>query len=394
MSAILCHQVHDVWESNFNLEFDALLAAVASAMDADRAGSSCGVVVALDTEFPGVVQREESPGSSTEAETAIQYRVLRDSVDLLKPVQFGIAISGADGILRGAWSFNLKFDIHTDLHTKASIDFLRSVGFDFARLATEGIEVARLGQRLAASPLVGSYLGRTPIWVTFSGGHDLAYLIKILTGCRPLPRTAAAFGAAMTSFCPRQFELRGWLPYGSLDSLISDHGLARSGLAHTAGSDALVTLELFLHVVRPPGLTEQKKLQPCDHDPCLHSTAAEVVNLRPNEQGGSLGGPAAGGFLGPAPNDVATSRQRVACLHERQVSRWAPEGDPVSRPSWGASARWAMVSERDNLAGLLSTRRAAVTPAGLRAAWKSQAITQDVELCRVFDVLASPAPAA
>jgi hypothetical protein len=88
--------------------------------------------------------------------------------------------------------------------------------------------------------------------VTFSGSYDLGYLLKLLTSGRPLPRDFSAFDTALSAFCPRRHELREELPHGSLESLARKHGLQRHGKPHTAGSDALLTLELFLGIVGAP----------------------------------------------------------------------------------------------------------------------------------------------
>jgi len=223
-----------VWAKNFDMEFGALLAAAA--------GEAGGAIVALDMEFPGFLRQEPRSGAR-----AVRYQVLRENVERLRPIQLGAAVASADGMLRGAWCFNLRFDVDVDLHTAESVAFLRAAGIDFPRHAKEGIEAATLGRRLAGSVLVGQH-GRVPWWVTFSGNYDLGYLLKLLTSNRPLPRDFGTFDVALSTFCPRRHELRDELPYGSLDSLAQRHGVKRHGAAHTAGSDALLTLELFLRV--------------------------------------------------------------------------------------------------------------------------------------------------
>eukprot|EP00438_Fugacium_kawagutii_P022558 Skav202589 [mRNA] locus=scaffold1305:131284:134139:- [translate_table: standard] len=45
-------------------------------------------------------------------------------------------------------------------------------------------------------------------------------------------------------------RLRDELPRGSLDSLLREFGVERHGTPHTAGSDALATLELYLQVTQ------------------------------------------------------------------------------------------------------------------------------------------------
>jgi len=225
---------HEVWSWNLEEEFDALLGAVAAEE---------GVLVALDMEFPGFVCAEPRVGARD-----VRYQALRENVDSLRPIQLGAAVSSADGVLRGVWTFNLLFDIQTDLHTEQSIEFLRAAGIDFPRHASEGIDAENLGRRLAGSYLVGQH-SRTPSWITFSGAYDLGYLLKLLTGGRPLPQETSSFDAALRIFCPKRHELRDQLPHGSLESLARQYSIRRHGTAHTAGSDALLTLELFLCLI-------------------------------------------------------------------------------------------------------------------------------------------------
>mmetsp|Transcript_51906 Transcript_51906/g.110911 ORF Transcript_51906/g.110911 Transcript_51906/m.110911 type:complete len:394 (+) Transcript_51906:70-1251(+) len=229
-------EVHEVWTWNFDKEFADLLAAAS--------GEAGGAILALDMEFPGFLRQEPRSGAR-----AVRYQALRENVDRLRPIQLGAAVAGADGGLRGVWSFNLQFNVDVDLHTEKSVAFLRAAGIDFPRHASEGIEATTLGQRLAGSLLVGLH-GLVARWVTFSGSYDLGYLLKLLTANRPLPRDHGSFDSALSTFCPRRHELRDELgPHGSLESLAKKFGLQRHGMAHTAGSDALLTLELFVKVV-------------------------------------------------------------------------------------------------------------------------------------------------
>lgn len=233
--------IRNVWAWNFDQEFDAFLGAAASA----------GAIVALDTEFPGVVH--DGPRGVRE-ERAEEYEALRGSVDLLQPIQLGLAVACPDASLedlaiQGIWSFNLRFDLSEDLHTEESVAFLATAGIDFPRHAREGVDAELFGSRLAGSPLIGP---AAPWWLTFAGFYDLGYLVKMLTqGPQRLPHSFEGFQTLLGTYCPRRHELRNWLPHGSLQNLAREYGVRRSGSAHTAGSDALVTLELFHKVLKP-----------------------------------------------------------------------------------------------------------------------------------------------
>lgn len=228
-------EVTEVWGWNLEEEFKAMVCA---------AGSDQGAaILALDMEFSGFLHHEPRTGAR-----AVRYQALRENVDQLHPIQMGAAVAGADGSLRGVWSFNLRFDADVDLHTKSSLAFLQAAGLDFPRHASEGIDAAELGRKLSGSGLVGTH-SNAPWWITFSGSYDFGYLLKMLTSGRPLPQNCGAFDAELSNFCPRRHELRNELPHGSLDNLARSHGVQRFGAPHTAGSDALLTLELFLRVV-------------------------------------------------------------------------------------------------------------------------------------------------
>ncbi|CAJ1459891.1 unnamed protein product [Effrenium voratum] len=226
--------LHDVWSWNFNLEWDGLLSLLKGP-----------VMVALDTEFPGFLHKDY-PFADRNA----RYMALRENVDFLWPIQFGLAVADEHGGFLGAWTFNLSFDLATNLYSEESIRFLHAAGVDFPRHAVEGIDPAALAWRLGGSPLVGE----GPEWVTFSGWYDWGYLLKLLIG-RPLPYDVASFDELLAALCPVRHELRDVLPRGSLDALLGAFGLERLGPAHTAGSDALATLELYLRVRQAPSLT-------------------------------------------------------------------------------------------------------------------------------------------
>lgn len=225
---------HDVWASNLDEEFSVLMSAVA------KAGGS-EAILALDMEFPGFPCKDPRDSSH-----AAHYQALRSNIDQLWPIQLGIAVVGANGIHHGIWTFNLHFDANVDTHTEESLVFLRRAGIDFPRHRNEGIAALALGRRIASSSLVVGAHGCSPSWVTFSGSYDWGYLLKLVTLGRPLPGVATTFNKVLSVYCPKRRELRDLLPHGSLEVLGHKYGVKRCGSAHTAGSDALLTVELFM----------------------------------------------------------------------------------------------------------------------------------------------------
>lgn len=234
-------EIRNVWANNFENEFKSLLAIVH--------GSCSGTIMGLDVEFPGFFREEALWCSSNET----QYQTLRANVDILFPIQIGVAVASGDGTMLSAWNFNLKFDADNDLHTESALVLLRQAGINFGHHAHHGIDASIFGCRLAGSSLVGSH-DRTPLWVTLSGQYDFGYLMKVLTG-QQLPFDNDAFQKRLGALCPRRHEIRDQCPFGSLDILARQSGVVRRGNAHTAGSDALTTLELYLALVPSPSCT-------------------------------------------------------------------------------------------------------------------------------------------
>ena len=222
--------IREVWAQNLQLELLELSYAML------MAGPEA--LIAIDTEFPGVLQEDAWKKADD-----LQYLAMKESVDLMPPIQVGLAV-GKHGRCLGAWNFNLSYNLEEELHTDASVEFLMAAGIDFERHAKEGIDGRLLGAAFQESKLLSSS------WVTFQGLYDLAYLVKLLLP-GPLPDTSHDFQSLVRQSCASHHELRDFLPQGSLASLMERHGVMRKGRAHAAGSDALGTLELFYRSSEP-----------------------------------------------------------------------------------------------------------------------------------------------
>mmetsp|Transcript_63438 Transcript_63438/g.112787 ORF Transcript_63438/g.112787 Transcript_63438/m.112787 type:complete len:463 (-) Transcript_63438:100-1488(-) len=303
-------EIVDVWSWNFDAAFSELLAAV----------SSCGddAILALDTEFPGFLREEKQ-----HATRSARYAALRQNCDNLRPIQLGVSLAGADGVLCGTWCFNLLFDVAVDLHTEESIGFLVAAGLNFPRHSQEGIEPAVFGRRLASSPLVGRC--SRPWWVTFQGSYDFGYILRLITNWR-LPKDLNAYEDMRSSFFPQRYELRDEIPKGSLDSLIRENGVERQGSPHTAGSDALATLELFLQVRR-----EGARMHQPTHYAASMSDASTVASWSDTMDGGGSSGSWAPGWG----EDMTSTPLGLQALDELTGTRVGASG-----------ARYAMQAEQ------------------------------------------------
>ena len=181
-----------------------------------------------------------------------------------------------DGVHRGVWNFNLKGDNSIDRCAEDSASFHNRAGFDLSKHATERLASWVLGRRLAESMLFGK-AGAGPLLITFAGQYDLAFLVKLLT-CESLPTDLESFKGSLANLSSGQLDIRDYLPDGSLQSLLAEHNIQWQGYAHTAGSYALATLELFAHVA-PDLCIAVSKTQTVETVPSLWRKAARIAML-------------------------------------------------------------------------------------------------------------------
>lgn len=203
--------------------------------------------IAMDTEFPGVVARP------VDAESAdFQYQTLRCNVDLLKIIQLGISLSNAGGESPDdctTWQFNFAFNLAHDMYAQDSIDLLTTSGIDFDEHDRNGIDVMLFGELLTSSGLV---LNESIKWISFHGGYDFGYLIKLLTAV-PLPSSERDFFELLDLFFPKLYDLKYLMLssdrlFGGLNKLADTLGCERVGTMHQAGSDSLLTLDVFFRM--------------------------------------------------------------------------------------------------------------------------------------------------
>ena len=196
--------------------------------------------IGMDTEFPGTLY---SPDLTS-------YQAIKQNVDNLKLIQVGITLSDKQGnrpLTGGIWQFNLKFSLKSDKYAKDSITMLTNCGIDFELLEHNGIEHDQFAEYLLSSGLV---LNDELKWVCFHGIYDFAYLLKTLTNL-PLPDNEKDFFTDLSMYFPTFYDIRYLIRYndnlkGSLTRLAQELNVKRFGIQHQAGSDSLITLEVFL----------------------------------------------------------------------------------------------------------------------------------------------------
>lgn len=240
-------RVREVWSDNLEAEF-AFLRDVVEHFP----------YVAMDTEFPGVVAR---PVGNFKSGKEYQYRALKMNVDMLKLIQLGLTFTDEKGQLpswngeRCVWQFNFKgFRLADDVYAQDSIELLTKSGIDFQQNEQRGIDVFRFGELLMTSGIV---LNEDMTWITFHSGYDFGYLLKILT-CQPLPNTEDEFFELLNLYFPNIIDIKYIIKqpvcsgnlHGGLKKLSELLEVQRIGPEHQAGSDSLLTLQVYMKLAQ------------------------------------------------------------------------------------------------------------------------------------------------
>jgi CCR4-NOT transcription complex subunit 7/8 len=203
----------------------------------------------MDTEFPGVVARPIIPFKPM---NEYQYQALRCNVDLLQIIQLGIAFADENGRYpeeETCWQFNFHFDLKNDMFAQDSIDLLIRSGVNFEEHERRGIETNKFARLLMASGLV---LNNEIKWISFHSGYDFGYLMKILTQ-KALPVRRKDFFNLLKYYFPFSYDMK-YLSictqnlHGGLNKLAEKFNVIRIGQVHQAGSDSLLTLNVFFRL--------------------------------------------------------------------------------------------------------------------------------------------------
>ena len=167
----------------------------------------------------------------------------------MKVIQIGITLCDEKGNFPSGtttWQFNFKFDLEIEQFSCESIDLLERSGIDFNQLKTRGITIEKFGEHLMTSGLV---LNDEVYFISFHGCYDFAYLLKILTNVN-LPDTDQKFFETLKTYFPNFYDIRYLVRLydhyrGSLQRLANELDVSRYGTQHQAGSDSIVTKEVF-----------------------------------------------------------------------------------------------------------------------------------------------------
>ena len=210
--------------------------------------------IGMDTEFPGVVYLCTSNNSD------FYYQYIKANVDKLKLIQLGITLTNAKGERppnTATWQFNLNFDYENDAHSTESISLLYNSGINFTKLKKEGISHRLFAEYLTVSGMV---LNENIVWISFNGFSDFAYLLKLLTG-DALPDNTNEFLELLKIYFPNAYDIKylikeNELYKGGLNKISKELNIERKGEVHQAGSDSLVTSEVFFKLIENNTITK------------------------------------------------------------------------------------------------------------------------------------------
>ena len=211
--------------------------------------------IGMDTEFPGVVY----PCTSINRDFYYQY--IKNNVDQLNLIQLGITLTNAKGEKppnTTTWQFNLKFDLEKDPHSSESIRLLNNSGINFKKLKNEGISHRLFAEYLTISGMV---LNENIVWISFNGFSDFAYLLKLLTWDF-LPNDTNNFLELLKIYFPNAYDIKYLIKYneiykGGLNKIAKELNIERKGEVHQAGSDSLVTSEVFFKLIENNSITKE-----------------------------------------------------------------------------------------------------------------------------------------
>ncbi len=166
------------------------------------------------------------------------------------------------------WQFNFKFSLQEDMYAQESTSMLSKAGIDFGAHDKNGIDPQEFGALLISSGLV---LDEDVHWISFHSGYDFGYLMKIML-CTPLPDDEAEFHKLLMTFFPSLYDIKFLLKHAGrngtvntnqpltpdaqniiqklstksgLQDIADELEVRRVGIAHQAGSDSLVTGQIY-----------------------------------------------------------------------------------------------------------------------------------------------------
>ena len=249
--------------------------------------------VGMDTEFPGTVYFVDKKTED------FYYKSLKKNCDKLKLIQLGVTLTNEKGEYPKnypyhTWQFNLEFDKSIEPSHPSSMNLLRQCGIDFDKLKKRGINHKIFAQYFTISNLV---LNPEIKWVSFQGAYDFGYLLKLLIGI-DLPEKEEDFINLLNLYFINYYDIRMLvkgndnMQRGGLNKLAEQLEVIREGKIHQAGSDSVVTIDVFFKLIKS-GYVNSSKLEDLkniiygigegrDNDETINYTQIGGVNYQNN----------------------------------------------------------------------------------------------------------------
>ncbi|KAH9360950.1 hypothetical protein HPB48_007031 [Haemaphysalis longicornis] len=132
------------------------------------------------------------------------------------------------------------------MYAQDSIDLLINSGIQLERHEKEGIDPVKFAQLFTVSGVV---LSDDVKLICFHGAYGMAYLLRLLTN-QPLPAEKSEFIEVMKIYFPAVYDVQYLVQTctnltGGLKTLADKLVLEPRGTRHQAGSDSLLTREVF-----------------------------------------------------------------------------------------------------------------------------------------------------
>ena len=204
--------------------------------------------IGMDTEFPGIVY--PCPSYTQD----FYYKFTKANIDKLKLIQIGITLTNDKGEyppLISTWQFNLKFDVEKEKHSVDSISLLMECGIDFEVLKKKGISYNLFAEYFLVSGLV---LNDNVTWISFNGISDFCYMLRLVLN-EDLPNDELDFLQTLKIYFPNLYDIKYLIKdnenfKGGLNKLAKELNVERTGEMHQAGSDSIVTIDVFFKLIK------------------------------------------------------------------------------------------------------------------------------------------------
>ena len=217
--------------------------------------------IGMDTEYPGTVYCVQNMTKD------FYFRTLKMNVDYLKIIQLGITLTNSKGEFPKnskyhTWQFNFEFDKNIDKITQSSLNLLEQCGIDFNKLKKKGIKHSVFAEYFMISGLV---LNPDIRWISFHGCYDFGYLLKLLINSN-LPDTEKEFMNLLDTYFINYYDIKTMVKrkdnlQGGLNKLAQSLEVLREGKTHQAGSDSVVTIDVYFKLIKTGFLEENKILK-------------------------------------------------------------------------------------------------------------------------------------